>query len=81
MIMKNSYKSDLIERLTDMTEQERRRFQDCTGKTISDVLEDSDDIEALWYSYQKNITEYDCDEDFSFYDALNERYGGAIFNV
>ena len=40
-----------------------------------EILENHDTIETLWYHYQKNVSEYGCEEEWSFYDALNECLG------
>ena len=42
------------------------------------VLMDPILLERLWTLYQKSIEDYDCDESFSYWDALRESLGIMI---
>ncbi len=74
MIMYDSYKSDFLEHLEQKGDHilERRK----TSVSAKDIRDNKDNIlEQLWHEYQKAITEYDCDENYSFRFALDEVLG------
>lgn len=71
MILRDSFKFDLVERLKDASES---AFAS-RGTTREAVLADDELIENLWSHYQKSIEEYDVDEDYAFTDALDECIG------
>lgn len=78
MIMHESYKEDLSDRLRSLPPEQAAAITAKTGLTIPNLLSDTVKLENLWYNYEKDITEYECDEDFSFYHAINEVLGVSL---
>lgn len=78
MIMHESYKEDLSDRLRNLPSEQSAAITAKTGLTLPDLLSDTDRLENLWYHYEKSITEYDCDEDFALFDAINEVLGVSL---
>lgn len=68
MIMRQSYKEDLIEHIQNTNEQVFLAI----GLRRQDVLNDESLIEHLWALYQKSIEEYDVDPEFAYQDALKD---------
>lgn len=70
MIMAVDYRDEVISRIKETP-------ADVFGgeEKKKEILENHDTIETLWYHYQKNVSEYGCEEEWSFYDALNECLG------
>ena len=71
MILKESYKEDLIDwinRTPDEIFGEKGYYK-------KDVINDETVMEQLWTIYQKDVEEYDCDEIFSYSEAVHEVLG------
>ena len=73
MIMQESYKEDMMEHLrqADDTAFHDRRM----AVAKEELLKDDSLIEQLWYQYQKDVSEYDCDPEYAWADALDEVLG------
>lgn len=80
MIMMPSYKEDFIEKMKNLSDYQKETFAK-KGVDPTAVLSDDDTMERLWYLYQKSITEYECDEDYSFADALHEVFGIEMYEA
>lgn len=68
MIMRQSYRDDLKDRILDTNEQVFLAI----GLTRKDILNDDSLMERLWALYQKSIEDYDVDRDFAYQDALKD---------
>ena len=71
MILKREYYSEIKEYVESLPESEFEKRR--TSKER--VLNDKSTMEQLWCVYQKDIEDYDCDEDYSKEDAINEVLG------
>lgn len=67
MIMKQYYLDELKDRLQNTNES----VFHLRGTTKQRVLSDNRLLEKMWTIFQKNIEEYDCDEDWSYQDAFD----------
>lgn len=70
MLMKNEYLADVKEYIRQMPQP----VFDEIGCTSEQLLNDPDKMELLWTLFQKNVEEYGCTEEWSFYDALQEAF-------
>lgn len=70
------YKEEVVEYIRMMDEQ----ILAAVNLRKASLLKDSEKIEEIWYKYQKNVTEYGCDENWSMEDALEEVLGVKIPN-
>lgn len=68
MIMRQSYKDDLIDHIQDTNEQVFLSV----GLTRQDVLNNENLMERLWALYQKAIEDYDVDANYAYKDALKD---------
>ena len=74
MIMKQWYLDDLKEHIRSTAPAVF-----ASAHTSADaILADEEVLEQLWVLYQKSIEDYDCDEEYSYRDALNEVFGQMI---
>lgn len=80
MIMIPSYKEDFIEKMNNLSDARKEAFAK-KGIDPAAMLSDNDMMERLWYLYQKSVCEYECDEDYSFADALHEVFGIEIYEA
>ncbi len=71
MIMQKEYLEDMKEHIKSMNEDEFTR----RGTTKEAVLNSGDIMKRLWYVYQKDVEDYDCDKEFSLGDAVDEVIG------
>ncbi len=71
MILRNEYLEDMEEYIRNMDESEFAK----RGTTKEAVLDSRDTMEKLWAVYQKDVEDYNCDEQFSLEDAVNEVLG------
>lgn len=70
MILEQYYLDDLKVRIAELPEE---MFQTYSPYLKRDVLNNLHGVlERLWYIYQKDIEEFDCDEPWSYRDALSE---------
>lgn len=74
MILEESYREEVIERL----KAEPDSVFDSAGMNKTDILKDKELIDGLWYTYQKDVEEYDTPKDEAWLDALNEELGIEI---
>lgn len=71
MIMKQYYLDDLKEHILSTSPA----VFASVGTSADAIMTDEDVLEQLWMLYQKSIEDYDCDEVFSYWDALKEVFG------
>jgi len=71
MTLKNCYFEDMKDYIQNLSESE---FTE-RGTTKEAVLGNKDTMEKLWVAYQKDVEDYNCDEDFSLGDAVDEVLG------
>lgn len=71
MIMQKEYLDDVKEHVRNMPEEEFEQ----RGITRESVLSSKDTMEALWFAYQKDVEDYDCDTGFALQDAVAEVLG------
>lgn len=68
MILKEYYRDDLIERINNTDEA----VFASVGWSRNAVLDTPDVMDQLWTCYQKDVEEYECDEEYAFADSLKE---------
>ena len=66
MILKEYYRDDLIERINNTDEA----VFASVGWSRNAVLDTPDVMDQLWTCYQKDVEEYECDEEYAFADSL-----------
>lgn len=66
MIMRQSYRDDVIERIRNLHPDILKRC----GKTADEIINNERLLENLWCIYQRNIEEYDCNAHDAFKDAM-----------
>lgn len=71
MLLKNEFRSEISQFLDELPES----LFSARGYTKKGIQEDAEKMERLWYVYQKDIEEYECDPDWSALDALHEVLG------
>ncbi len=71
MIMQKEYLDDVKEHVRNMPEDEFTQ----RGITRESVLGSKETMEALWFAYQKDVEDYDCDTSFALQDAVAEVLG------
>lgn len=74
MIMHESYRQDLLEYLDQV--------QDAMLKphTRESIKNNQDNMDRLWYLYEKSITEYGCGPEWAFADAIHDVYGLDLYD-
>jgi hypothetical protein len=77
MTLAKEYLEDVKEQIDQLNTAQLKK----AGIERSD-LEKSDNIENIWYNYQKNITEYGVDDkEFAFDDAVKDVFGVSVLGL
>lgn len=69
MIMNESYKEDMLDLLNQVPAHM------LAGRTRESIEMDEDAVDRLWTLYQKSVSEYGCDPEWAFADAMHDVYG------
>lgn len=68
MILNECYRDDLV----DFINKTDDAVFASVGKSSQDILNDPDLMDRLWTCYQKDVEEYECDDEYAFADSLKE---------